>query len=268
MKTITSLLSLAACLPQLVSAHGFVSGVRVNGVWTAGSDPVWFYHPAGQGPVTAGWDSLNQDLGFVEPAQFGSNDIACHKSATAGKNFINVNPGQTIELYWNTWPESHKGPIIDYLAPYNGKQSLEDSRSSTGEQPSNQLFAVGETTAGSLRWSKFSQRSIVSGQTWVTDSLISNNFTTSTTIPRNLAPGTYVLRHEIIALHGAGSDNGAQNYPQCLNLRVGGSGTVRPTNGVAGTSLYTRSQPGIIFNLYTSYTSYPYPGPALWTAAN
>jgi lytic cellulose monooxygenase (C1-hydroxylating) len=123
-------------------------------------------------------------------------------------------------------------------------------------------------TAANLRWSKFAQKSIVSGQTWVTDSLIQNNFTTTTTIPRNLAAGNYVLRHEIIALHGAGNDNGAQNYPQCLNLRVTGSGTVRPTNGVAGTSLYTRSQPGIIFNLYTSYTSYPYPGPALWTAAN
>ena len=27
---------------------------------------------------------------------------------------------------------------------------------------------------------------------------------------KNLAPGTYVLRHEIIALHAAGSPNGAQ----------------------------------------------------------
>lgn len=127
----------------------------------------------------------------------------------------------------------------------------------------------GETTAGSLKWSKYQQSAIVSGQTWVTDQLItSGNFTTTTTIPRNLKAGNYVLRHEIIALHGAGSDNGAQAYPQCLNLKVGGSGTVAPTNGVAGTSLYTRSEPGIIFNLYGSYTSYPFPGPALWTAAN
>lgn len=245
MKGVATLIGLAAWVPTLVSAHGFVTGVRVNGVFTRGSDPVWFYYPAGQTPVTAGWDSLNQDLGFVEPAKFGTNDIACHKSATAGKNFINVNAGQTIELLWNTWPDSHKGPIIDYLAPYKG-----------------------ETTAGSLQWSKFSQRSIVSGQTWVTDQLISNNFTTSTTIPRNLAPGDYVLRHEIIALHGGLSDNGAQNYPQCLNLRVGGSGTVKPSNGVVGANLYKRNDPGILFNLYNNPTSYPYPGPALWTAAN
>lgn len=245
MHSYVALLGLAASLPQLAAAHGFVRGVTVNGAWTAGADPVWYYYPAGTAPATAGWNSLNQDLGFVEPANFGTADIACHKSATAGANFISVNAGDQITFYWNTWPDSHKGPIINYIAPYSG-----------------------ETTAGSLKWSKFSQSSIVSGTTWVTDSLISKNYTSSTTIPKNLKAGNYVVRHEIIALHGAQSDNGAQAYPQCLNLKVSGSGTVSPTSGVVGSSLYTRSEPGIIFNLYTSYTSYTYPGPALWTAAN
>jgi hypothetical protein len=108
----------------------------------------------------------------------------------------------------------------------------------------------------------------VSGTTWATDTLLTNNFTSTTTIPRNLKAGNYVIRHEIIALHSASNDNGAQLYPQCLNLKVGGSGTVAPTSGVAGTSLYKRDEAGIRFNLYTSYTSYPFPGPALWTAAN
>jgi hypothetical protein len=98
--------------------------------------------------------------------------------------------------------------------------------------------------------------------------MLTNNFTLSATIPKNLKAGDYVIRHEIIALHGAGSVNGAQNYPQCLNLRVTGSGTVAPTSGTVGSSLYKNTEPGIIFNLYTSYTSYTYPGPALWTAAN
>lgn len=127
---------------------------------------------------------------------------------------------------------------------------------------------AGETTAGSLEWVKFAQRSIISGNTWVTDELIADNFTTTTTIPANLAPGDYVLRHEIIALHGAMSDNGAQNYPQCLNLRVGGSGSVSPSGGVVGTELYERDDAGVMFNVYAGATEYPYPGPALWTAAN
>lgn len=123
-------------------------------------------------------------------------------------------------------------------------------------------------TASSLKWSKISQSALVNGKTWVTDQMFSNNFTATTTIPRNLKAGNYVVRHEIIALHGGQNDNGAQLYPQCLNLKVSGSGTVAPTNGVAGTALYKRNEPGIIFNLYTAFTSYTFPGPALWTAAN
>lgn len=102
----------------------------------------------------------------------------------------------------------------------------------------------------------------------MTDTLIASNYTSTTTIPANLKAGNYVIRHEIIALHGGQSDNGAQAYPQCLNIKVGGSGTVAPSGGIVGSSLYKRTDPGILFNLYVSYTSYPYPGPALWTAAN
>ena len=65
-------------------------------------------------------------------------------------------------------------------------------------------------SAGSLRFSKISQAAIESGTTWVTDTLIANNFTSSVTLPRNLKAGDYVIRHEIIALHGATNDNGAQ----------------------------------------------------------
>ncbi|KAH9905483.1 endoglucanase-4 [Xylariomycetidae sp. FL2044] len=243
MRSTYLLLGVVARFTQLVSGHGFVSGVTVNGAWTAGSDPVWYYYAAGTAPATAGWDSLNQDLGFIEPAKFGTSDIACHKSATVGKNFINVNAGDTIKFYWNTWPDSHKGPILNYIAPYN-------------------------TNAATLQWSKISQSSFVSGTTWATDQLISSNFTSTTTIPRNLKAGNYVIRHEIIALHGATKNNGAQAYPQCFNLKVGGSGSVSPSGGTTGTSLYKRNDAGIMFNVYGSSTSYPYPGPSLWTAAN
>jgi|TARA_R110002003_G_scaffold109_11_gene9204 hypothetical protein len=69
-------------------------------------------------------------------------------------------------------------------------------------------------TPGALKWSKISQDAIVSQGTWVTDTLIKNNFVSSVKLPAKLAPGNYVLRHEIIALHGGQNDNGAQLYPQ------------------------------------------------------
>ena len=115
------ILGTVATLLDTASAHGFISGVTTNNVWTKGSDPVWYYSAANSRPQTAGWDSLNQDNGFVEPASMGSADINCHKSATAGRLYANVAAGAQLTLYWNTWPESHKGPVINYIAPCNGK---------------------------------------------------------------------------------------------------------------------------------------------------
>lgn len=82
------------------------------------------------------------------------------------------------------------------------------------------------------------------------------------TIP-NLAPGNYVIRHEIIALHAGGQTNGAQSYPQCINIVVSGSGTVKLSGGTPATSFYKASDPGILFNVFRSFDSYTIPGPAL-----
>ncbi|TFK37779.1 hypothetical protein BDQ12DRAFT_723859 [Crucibulum laeve] len=45
----------------------------------------------------------------------------------------------------------------------------------------------------------------------------------------NLAPGNWLLRHDIIALlHLPTSFHGTEYYPACAQLKVGGSGTVAP----------------------------------------
>lgn len=117
--SITATALAATLLPSLVSAHGYVSNVTVQGKVTPGSDPVWFYTPDDR-PETAGWDALNQDLGFVSPDAYGTTDIACHINATAGKLSVDANPGDAVTFQWTPWPDSHKGPIINYIAPCNG----------------------------------------------------------------------------------------------------------------------------------------------------
>jgi hypothetical protein len=58
---------------------------------------------------------------------------------------------------------------------------------------------------------------------WGTDALIANNNTRTVTIPSDIKPGMYVVRHEIIGLHFAWTENaakntsGAQPYPSCLS---------------------------------------------------
>ncbi|KAL2176387.1 glycosyl hydrolase family 61-domain-containing protein [Thermothelomyces heterothallicus CBS 202.75] len=48
-----------------------------------------------------------------------------------------------------------------------------------------------------------------------------------------LAPGEYLLRHEILGLHVAGTVMGAQFYPSCTQIRVTEGGSTQLPSGIA-----------------------------------
>jgi hypothetical protein len=83
-----------------------------------------------------------------------------------------------------------------------------------------------------------------------------------------IAPGNYVVRHEIIALHAASQANGAQNYPFCFNLAISGNGTAKPA-GVLATSFYKATDPGVLYNLNITPPVPPYtiPGPPVYSGS-
>jgi len=229
-----------------VSAHGFVSNVVINGVSYSGYDVTNFPYNSDP-PTVIGWSSEATDLGFVAPDAFGDADIICHRGSQNAGGFATVAAGDSLYLQWNTWPESHHGPVIDYLA-------------SCGD------VGCGSVDKTSLEFFKISEKGLIDGSgapgTYASDELMDNELGWMVKIPEDIAPGNYVLRHEIIALHSAGDANGAQNYPQCFSLQVTGSGTRQP-DGVLGTSLYTADEEGILFNIYTPLDDYPIPGPAI-----
>ena len=57
---------------------------------------------------------------FIGPTQYGDPDIVCHLNAKNAGVAVPVNGGDVLVAYWNEWPDSHKGPIIDMLANCNG----------------------------------------------------------------------------------------------------------------------------------------------------
>lgn len=215
-------------------------------------------------PVVVGWSTPeDQSNGFVNA--YTDPDIICHLGATNAQTSATVKAGGSVELQWTVWPESHHGPVIgklpihecailltqiDYLASCNGD-----------------CKTVDKTT---LEFFKIDGVGLIDDTTvpgnWASDTLIANNNSWTVTIPSDIAPGNYVLRHEIIALHSAGEVGGAQNYPQCVNLEVTGSGTAAPA-GVLGTALYTDQDPGILVNIYQSLSAYIVPGPTLYSGA-
>lgn len=123
-----------------------------------------------------------------------------------------------------------------------------------------------------LKFNKIDEKGLVSWDAqpghWATDELLAAGKTWTVQIPQSVAPGNYVLRHELIGLHEGNRDNGAQNYPQCINLKITGSGTDGLASGTLGTALYTPTDPGIKVDIYNKLDYYQIPGPALYNGAS
>jgi len=88
-----------------------------------------------------------------------------------------------------------------------------------------------------------------------------NNKPASVTLPTQVAPGDYLVRHEIIALHLAVTLGGAEFYPSCTQIRVGGSQTGTPNQTVSFPGAYNDNDPGIHdTSVYSSGAPYTFPG--------
>jgi hypothetical protein len=64
-----------------------------------------------------GWTTTVTDNGFVAPDAFSTGDIICHRGASPAALSAPVEAGSTIDVTWNTWPESHKGPVSEAEGP-------------------------------------------------------------------------------------------------------------------------------------------------------
>ncbi|ROV90147.1 hypothetical protein VSDG_08799 [Cytospora chrysosperma] len=232
-----------------VAAHGYVKAINVAGTYYDGYNPTTDPYKSDP-PTVVGWTASDTDEGFVAPSSYASADIICHVDAKPAGGYATANAGDKIELYWTDWISSHKGPVLDYLA-----KCADDD-----------CVNVDKTT---LEFFKIDAVGLVDDSdlpgTWASDHLIDNNSSWVVKIPSDLASGNYVLRHEIIALHSAKESDGAQNYPQCFNLAITGTGSLQPT-GTVGKALYAKSAPGVLVNIYKSMSSYAVPGPTMIAA--
>lgn len=154
---------------------------------------------------------------------------------------------------------NHFGPVIIYMS------KVADATTSDG---SGQWFKVAQdgynpTTKvwGTVRAPSMSNYMITTKTEQMT--LNANCGKRTFTVPSTLAPGNYLLRAEVIALHVASQVGGAQFYMSCYQLQVTGSGNKVPSSGlVTFPGAYSANDPGILINIYyPAVTNYIIPGP-------
>nr|QDV60868.1 LPMO9D [Malbranchea cinnamomea] len=225
----------AALLAGAVSAHTIMTSLVVDGTEYPPGHAVRI--PSYNGPIT----------------DVTSNSVACNgppNPTTPSSEIIMVRAGSTIQGKWrhtetDVIDPSHKGPVMAYL------KKVDDAINDPG------------TGDG---WFKIWEDGLHDDGTWAVDDLIAANGYQDIPIPPCLADGQYLLRAEIIALHGASQPGGAQLYMECAQIGVvGGSGTANPST-VAFPGAYKADDPGITVNIYwPPLEEYIIPGPDPFT---
>ncbi|KAK8167722.1 putative endo-beta-1,4-glucanase D [Phyllosticta citrichinensis] len=235
MKTTYGALALAAAA-KLAYAHTTVYAAWINDVdqGLGNSDSGYIRSPPNNDPI--------KDV--------TSTDMTCNVNNVETAKTLKVAPGDKVTFEWHhnsrddsddIIASSHKGPVMTYMA------EADKGGNGTG-------------------WSKIAQEGYSDG-TWAVDTLISNKGKHSITIP-DVTAGNYLLRPEIIALHEASNEGGAQFYLECIQVEITGSGTTSLPEGVALPGAYAADDAGILFNMYGDFSTYPIPGPTVWTGAS
>ncbi|KAK2613595.1 hypothetical protein N8I77_000500 [Diaporthe amygdali] len=206
-------------------------------------------NPISYGIRTPTYDGPIQDV--------TSNSLACNgppNDPASASNVITVQAGSTVNAIWrhtltsgsdDVMDSSHLGPTLAYLKKVDN--------------------ALTDTGVGS-GWFKIQQDGYNAGA-WGTSKVINNGGIHAISIPSCIAPGQYLLRAEMIALHAASSSGGAQLYMECAQINVvGGTGASTPaTYSIPG--IYKATDPGLLINIYsmTSSSTYTIPGPDPFT---
>jgi len=224
-------IALAATLAsQLVSGHAYVWGISING------------KDMGRGDAVGSYIRKIFDNNPVKNVK--SPDMTCNRNKGPNTKTLDVKGGDKITVEWahnnrgdEVIADSHKGPVQVYVAPTssNGKGNV---------------------------WVKIASEAF-DGNKWATDKLRANHGKHNFVMP-HLAPGAYLIRPEIIALHEGQNVGGAQIYMACVQVKVsGGSGEKLPA-GVSIPGVYTAEDPGIRFNVYNKQNNkYRAPGGAV-----
>ncbi|EGS23404.1 uncharacterized protein CTHT_0000930 [Thermochaetoides thermophila DSM 1495] len=237
-------------LATSASAHAIFQRVSVNGVDQG--QLVGIRAPSSNFPI----ENVNHP------------DFACNTNIVfKDNNVIKIPAGARVGAWWgheiggaagpndpdHPIAKSHKGPIQVYLAKVDNAATASDKN---------------------LQWFKIAERGLNNG-VWAVDEMIANNGWHYFDMPQCIAPGHYLMRVELLALHNAFAPGGSQFYMECAQIEVTGSGTHTGSDFVSFPGAYSATHPGITINIYDNFGQptnggrpYEIPGPRPISCAN
>nr|CAB97283.2 related to cel1 protein precursor [Neurospora crassa] len=238
------LLALSAFAP-LVAAHGAVTSYIIDGTTYPGYEG---FSPASS-PKTIQFQWPNYD-----PTMTVSDAKMRCNGGTSAQLSATVQAGSNVTAVWKQWTHE-QGPVQVWLFKCPG--------------------AFGSSCKGDGKgWFKIDEMGMWGGKlnsaNWGT-ALIVKNHQWSSEIPKNMAPGNYLIRHELLALHQA---NTPQFYAECAQIVVQGSGNaVPPSDYLYSIPTYApQNDPGVTLtrdfkiDIYSSKaTTYTPPGGRVWS---
>lgn len=232
----------ALSFAALVNAHGFMSAVVIDGKEYKGPAP-----NANPDP------SIIRQVKDISPVfGAGNKDINCGLGAANAQLVADANPGSKVEFVWSgggnqNWPHN-TGPMLTYMTSCGSTPCNEFN---TADAKWFKIQEIGRKPDGNHEWA---QVDVMKGAS------------AAITLPNNLASGHYIMRHEIIALHNAGTRGLAEFYPACAQINVGGNQNGKPTDKelVTFPGGYTDDDPGIWDKqAFDPNADYAFPGPPI-----
>jgi hypothetical protein len=152
--------------------------------------------------------------------------VKCNGGTSAALN-ATLAAGSSITAKWAQWTHQ-QGPVMVWMYKCAGEFSACDG--------------------SGKNWFKIDQMGMtappLTGTSWGT-AIVYSKLAWTSTIPAKLAPGKYLIRHELLALH---QSNTPQFYAECAQLIVTGSGTATPSGDFLATipGYASQNDPGIM----------------------
>lgn len=245
----TSAIGAVALLATQAAAHGAVTSYVIAGKKYEGYQG---FSPANsKNVIQRQWPDYNPITNPSDPKMRCNGGTSASLAATAA-------PGDKVSAIWGQWTHS-QGPILVWMYKCPGAFSSCDGSGSG-------WFKIDEAGFKGDGVQVFLDTERPSG--WDIAKLVGGNKEWTSTIPAGLAPGNYLIRHELIALHQA---NAPQFYPECAQITITGSGTAQPDASYkAAIPGYCKaSDPNIRvpINDHSRPQTYVVPGPAVWRGA-